>query len=51
MVSLECLKVLDFPKKVITITSDVDYNNKVILNDSMALIAIDNFFGRKPPYV
>jgi hypothetical protein len=31
------------PKKVITITSDVDYNNKVILNDSMALIAIDNF--------
>ena len=33
------------PKKVITITSDVDYNNKVILNDSMALIAIDNFLG------
>lgn len=33
------------PKKVITITSDVDYNNKVILNDSMVLIAIDNFLG------
>jgi len=33
------------PKKVITITSDVDYNNKVIFNDSMALIAIDNFLG------
>ncbi len=33
------------PKKVITITSDVDYNNKVILNDSIALIAIDNFLG------
>ena len=33
------------PKKVITITSDVDYNSKVILNDSMALIAIDNFLG------
>ena len=33
------------PKKVITITSDVDYKNKVILNDSMALIAIDNFLG------
>ena len=33
------------PKKVITITSEVDYNNKVILNDSMALIAIDNFLG------
>ena len=33
------------PKKVITITSDVDYYNKVILNDSMALIAIDNFLG------
>ena len=34
-----------FPQQVITITSDVDYNNKVILNDSMALIAIDNFLG------
>lgn len=33
------------PKKVITITSDVDYNNKVILNDTMALVAIDNFLG------
>lgn len=33
------------PKRVITITSDVDYNNKVILTDSMALIAIDNFLG------
>ena len=32
------------PKKVFTITSDVDYNNKVILNDSMVFIAIDNFF-------
>ena len=35
----------ELPKKVITITSAVDYNNKVILNDSMALIAIDNFLG------
>ena len=33
------------PKKVITITSDVDYNNKVILNDTMALVSIDNFLG------
>ena len=33
------------PKKVITVTSDVDYNNKVIINDSIALIAIDNFLG------
>ena len=33
------------PKKVFTITSDVDYNNKVILNDSMVFIAIDNFLG------
>lgn len=33
------------PRKVITITSDVDYKNKVILNDTMALIAIDNFLG------
>lgn len=33
------------PKKVITITSDVDYNNKIILNDTMALVAIDNFLG------
>ena len=36
---------IDVPKKIITITSDVDYNNKVILNDSMVLIAIDNFLG------
>lgn len=33
------------PKKVITITSDVDYNNKVILNDTIAFVAIDNFLG------
>ena len=32
-------------QKVITITSDVDYNNKVILNDTMALVSIDNFLG------
>ena len=41
-------RVFDYaklPKKVITITSDVDYNNKVILNDTMALVAIDNFLG------
>jgi hypothetical protein len=33
------------PKKAITITSDVDFNNKVIFTDSLLLIGIDNFLG------
>ncbi|MCM4169414.1 hypothetical protein KCTC52924_00448 [Arenibacter antarcticus] len=31
--------------KVITVTSDVDYNNRVILTDSLLLIGLDNYLG------
>lgn len=38
-----------FPKyrtpKVITVTSDVDYNNRVILTDTLLLIGLDNYLG------
>lgn len=33
------------PEKVITITSNVDYKNKVILTDSLLLIGLDNYLG------
>lgn len=32
--------------KVITLTSDVAYNNRVILTDSMLLIGLDNYLGK-----
>ncbi|WP_340075448.1 gliding motility lipoprotein GldB [Leptobacterium sp. I13] len=31
--------------KVVTVTSDVDYNNSVIYTDSLLLIALDNYLG------
>ena len=31
--------------KVITVTSDVDYNNRVILTDSLLLVGLDNYLG------
>lgn len=31
--------------KVVTVTSDVDYNNRVILTDSLLLIGLDNYLG------
>jgi len=31
--------------KVITVTSDVDYNNRVILADTLLLIGLDNYLG------
>ncbi|MEM9143186.1 MAG: gliding motility lipoprotein GldB [Bacteroidota bacterium] len=38
-----------FPKveipKVVTLTSDVDYNNPVLLADSLLLIGLDNYLG------
>ncbi|WP_276165641.1 gliding motility lipoprotein GldB [Zobellia alginiliquefaciens] len=38
-----------FPKfevpKVVTVTSDVDYSNRVILTDTMLLIGLDNYLG------
>ncbi|WP_411030252.1 gliding motility lipoprotein GldB [Spongiimicrobium sp. 3-5] len=40
-----------FPKynipKVITLTSDVDYNNRIILTDSLLLIGLDNYLGNE----
>ncbi|WP_411767347.1 gliding motility lipoprotein GldB [Winogradskyella sp. A3E31] len=31
--------------RVITLTNDVDYRNKTIVNDTLALIALDNYLG------
>lgn len=31
--------------KVVTVTSDVDYRNKVILNDSLLIVALDTYLG------
>ena len=39
----------DLPKKVITVVSDVDYNNKVIDADSLLLISVDVFLGKELP--
>jgi len=40
-----------FPKfespKVVTVISDVDYSNRVILTDSLLLIGLDNYLGPK----
>lgn len=33
------------PDKVITLTSDVDYANRIILTDSLLLIGLDNYLG------
>ena len=33
------------PPRIITTTSDVDYRNKVIVTDTIAIIALDNFLG------
>ena len=33
------------PPKVVTITSDVDYKNRVILADSLLLLGLDNYLG------
>ena len=43
-----------FPKyqvpRVITVTNDVDYNNRVILADSLLLIGLDNYLGPEHKY-
>lgn len=43
-----------FPKfqtpKVVTTTSDVDYRNKVILADSILIIALDTYLGSDHPF-
>ena len=39
-----------FPKqqlpRVVTVSSDVDYNNRVILTDTLLLIGLDNYLGK-----
>ena len=32
--------------KVVTVTSEVDYNNRIILTDSLLLVGLDNYLGR-----
>ncbi|MEH6406282.1 MAG: gliding motility lipoprotein GldB [Leeuwenhoekiella sp.] len=36
--------------KVVTVTSDVDYRNKVILADSLLLISLDTYLGSDHPF-
>ena len=36
--------------KVVTVTNDVDYNYRVILTDSLLLIALDNYLGPEHKY-
>lgn len=36
--------------KVITVISDVDYNNRVILADTLLLIGLDNYLGAEHPF-
>ena len=36
--------------KVITVTNDVDYNNRIILTDSMLFISLDNYLGPEHKY-
>lgn len=38
------------PPHVITVTNDVDYNNRVILTDSLLLIGLDNYLGSQHKY-
>ncbi len=33
------------PPRIITVTNDVDYRNKVIVTDTIAVIALDNYLG------
>lgn len=36
--------------KIITVTNDVDYNNRIILADSLLLIGLDNYLGPEHKY-
>lgn len=36
--------------KVITVTNDVDYNNRIILADSLLLVGLDNYLGTGHKY-
>tara|TARA_R110002050_G_scaffold1164_1_gene8163 strand:+ start:151 stop:1128 length:978 start_codon:yes stop_codon:yes gene_type:complete len=36
--------------KVITVTNDVDYNNRIILTDSILFVSLDNYLGPEHKY-
>ena len=36
--------------KVITVTNDVDYNNRIIMTDSLLFISLDNYLGSEHKY-
>ena len=36
--------------RVMTVTSDVDYRNKVILTDTLLIIALDTYLGKEHPF-
>ncbi|MBT8324120.1 MAG: gliding motility lipoprotein GldB [Winogradskyella sp.] len=36
--------------RVIALTNDVDYRNKVVVTDTIVLIALDNYLGAEHPY-
>tara|TARA_R110000782_G_scaffold122862_6_gene214261 strand:- start:192 stop:1169 length:978 start_codon:yes stop_codon:yes gene_type:complete len=36
--------------KVITVTNDVDYNNRIILTDSILFVSLDNYLGSEHKY-
>ena len=36
--------------KVITVTNDVDYNNRIILTDSLLFVSLDNYLGPEHKY-
>ena len=38
------------PPKIITVISDIDYRNKVVVTDSIVLIGLDNYLGNAHPF-
>lgn len=36
--------------RVVTLTNDVDYRNKTVVNDTLVLIALDNYLGGDHPF-
>ena len=38
------------PPRIITVTNDVDYDNRIILTDSLLLVGLDNYLGAEHEY-
>ena len=38
------------PPRIITVTNDVDYDNRIILTDSLLLVGLDNYLGEGHKY-